>query len=261
MQLDVKKLSHAALSMWHKNSPTILGGLSIGGYLASVGLGINATIKAVKRVEEAEKEKGEKLTKKEIFKEVWPFYVSTLCALTAATASGFGSLHKWNEKSTSYAAGYALYEAAHSDLEEQVEKYVSKKKIQETKDEEAEKKVDSLVWDERTVRDTGVGQPILDLLTGQQFIADIEMVKRGFNNANAELLNNRYYISVNEALSYIPGMIDDTVIGDLMVFTLDRGLIDPDFSSTVKIKSGPYAGRSAIVIRHNTEPVPLADVY
>lgn len=262
MNLDYKKLSHAIMSSWQKNSPAILGGLSIGGYLASVGLGIAGTVKAVKLIEEAEKEKGDKLTWREVMKLVWPCYVSTTCAVICATGCGIGSLYKYNEKSSAYAAGYGFYEAAHSELEEKTEQYLSKKKIQEMKDEQAEKQVDSLVWDEHTVRDTGTGtQPFLDSLTGQQFLADIEQVRRGFNTANEELLNNRYYISVNEALSYIPGMYSDTVFGDLMAFSLDKGIIEPDLSSAVRIKSGPYEGRSAIVIRYNTEPVPIADVY
>ena len=259
---SIKTFGRAAGKFLAKNSPTILEGLSVGGFLCAISLGVSATVKAVRQVDEAEKEKGEKLTPKEVVKEVWPLYIPTALATVGSAFCGYASLHESNKRNASLAVGYGLYEAAYNETNEKLEKYLSKKKVQEMKDEIADEKIQKATWDDRTVVNTGTGQQLfLESITGQQFMSDVETIRKAANDANEELLNNRYYITVNEYLDYIPNVIADTISGDMLAFTPERGSIKLDLSSATIIKNGPYAGKSAIYIQYDTEPVPTKDVY
>ena len=66
-----------------KYSPTILTGVSIIGVITTTILGIKATPKALKLINEAKNEKGDKLTNKEIVKVAWKPYIPT--AISCAT--------------------------------------------------------------------------------------------------------------------------------------------------------------------------------
>ena len=70
-----------------KYSPVILTGISMVGVVSTMVLGIQATPKALKLINEAEKLKGSKLTKKEVIKTAWKPYVPTAisCITTLST--------------------------------------------------------------------------------------------------------------------------------------------------------------------------------
>lgn len=272
MKLDlgkVKTLGRTTVRFLAKNSPSILEGLSIGGYLAAIVLGVTATVKATKKVEEAEKEKGEKLTPAETVKEVWQFYISTACTALGATACGYASIRESNRRNASLAAGYGFYEAAYNELNEKAQKYMSKKKYQEVQDEIAEERMNNETWDEKTVVVTNPNLPQLFMvdLTGQKFNSDVTTVEKGINEFNhwwnQESGYNSYSIdepctSLNEVLSYIKGLDAEAALGEEWFFKYKEGLIETDLSSSTIIKSGPYAGQTAILLKFRNKAYPAA---
>lgn len=278
MKLDfgkVKTFGRSAVRFLIKNSPAILEGLSIGGYLASVALSVDATVKATKRVDEAEAEKGEKLTVKEVVKEVWPLFIPTVCTTLAATACGYASLHESNRRNASLAAGYGFYEAAYTELNEKAEKYLSKKKVQDIKDEIAEERINGESWDQKSVVITNPNAPQLFIveLTGQKFNSDVHTVRQAINDFNhwwnlEEGYGSNMYsldepcVSLNEILSYIRELnVDEdqkAKLGDEWFFRYSEGLIEEDLSSTAMIKSGPYAGQTAVLLKFRNKAYPAA---
>lgn len=106
-----------------KHSSAILTGISIAGVVATSILSVKGTPKAVKLIEEAEKEKNDKLTKLEVVQTAWKPYIP-------AIISGFSTIicilgiHCLNRRTqTSLISAYALLDNTYKEY---------KKKIKET---------------------------------------------------------------------------------------------------------------------------------
>lgn len=74
-----------------RNSPTILTCIGASGVVATAILTAKATVKAIDIVKDAEKEKEEKLTKKEIIKETWKAYIPAVAVGTGTILCIFGA--------------------------------------------------------------------------------------------------------------------------------------------------------------------------
>ena len=70
----------------NKYSPEILTGIGIAGMITTTILAVKATPKALRLLGEAEKDKGEELSKKEVFDTAWKCYIpaAVTCISSAA---------------------------------------------------------------------------------------------------------------------------------------------------------------------------------
>ena len=99
-----------------RNASTILTGLgSIGGVVVTTITAVKATPKALRLIEETEKEKGEKLTKWETVKIASPSYISTagLCLVTMACIIGAEILNQ--KRQASLLSAYILLDRSYKD--------------------------------------------------------------------------------------------------------------------------------------------------
>lgn len=114
------------------NSPTILTIIGAAGVIGSVVTAVTSTPKAMRRIEEAECEKGEELTKTEVVKVTAVVYIPTaiICAATLACIFSANILNQNHQAALTSA--YAL-------LDQSYKKY--RKKVKELYGEEAEKTI------------------------------------------------------------------------------------------------------------------------
>lgn len=174
-----------------KYSPTILTGVSIIGVITTTILGIKATPKALKLINEAEDEKGEKLTNKEIVKVAWKPYIPTAisCATTITTIL---SLHMLTSRTqTALASAYATLNQLHKE-------YVDKTK--ELYGEDADKRVKEEIAKEYlpNFKDlTGGKCSFLDFQSLRPFESTIEDVLKAENRLNEEFAANGF-VTLND---------------------------------------------------------------
>ena len=97
-----------------RTASTILTGLGSIGVVATTITTVKATPKTLRLIEEAEKEKGEKLTKWETVKIASPSYISTagLCLSMMACIIGAEVL---NQKQASLLSAYILLDQSYKD--------------------------------------------------------------------------------------------------------------------------------------------------
>ena len=98
-----------------RNASTILTGLGIIGIAATTITTVKATPKTLRLIEEAEKEKGEKLTKWETVKIASPSYISMagLCLVTMACVIGAEILNQ--KRQASLLSTYVLLDQSYKD--------------------------------------------------------------------------------------------------------------------------------------------------
>lgn len=114
------------------NKSTILAIFGSIGVVATTISAVKATPKALRRIEDAEKEKGEELTKLEKFKHAAPAYIPT-AIIGASTIACIVGANMLNTKSqASIASAYALIDHSYNEY---------KKKVGELYGEEAEQNV------------------------------------------------------------------------------------------------------------------------
>ena len=143
-----------------------------------------ATVKAVKRVEEAEKEKGEKLTKKEVVKVAGPAYIPAV-VVGVATITCIIASNEVNKKRQE-----ALVEA-YKALNESYSEY--RDKVKEEYGEEADEKVR-----EKIAREKGI--PEKDHHPADVLLFFDEYSNRYFWKSMADVNEAKYHLNRNFAL-------------------------------------------------------------
>lgn len=186
-----------------KYSPAILTGVSMVGVVATTILGIQATPKALKLINEAEELKGDKLTKNELVKTAWKPYIPTAISCFA-TLSAILSLHILDTRAQKTLMGaYAALNNLHQE-------YVAKTK--ELYGEDADQKVKNAIANDHSVTFKDLsegGQLFFDYQSLRYFESSIEDVLRAENELNAEFassgavtMNDFYRLLGLEPLSY-----------------------------------------------------------
>ena len=112
---DVSKIIKSVQKSITKHSPEILTAIGIAGMATTVVLAVKATPKALKQIEEAENEKGEKLTKTEVVKTTWKTYVPTAISGAASVACVIGANSVHTRRQAALYSAYKLSETAYTE--------------------------------------------------------------------------------------------------------------------------------------------------
>ena len=108
-----------------KHSPEILTGIAVAGSVTSTVLAVKATPKAMRLIEDAEDEKGDKLTVKETVQTCWKCYIPSALSGAAAISCMIGSQTINSRRSAALAASYKLCEEAFSIYKDKVVQIVN----------------------------------------------------------------------------------------------------------------------------------------
>lgn len=124
------------------NSPTILTCLGAAGVVGTAVLAAKAGTKASKVLEQAEKEKGEKLTMLEKVDVALPIYIPTIMAGAATVTCIFGANVINKRKQASLVSAYGLLDRSYKEYRKKVEDYYGEGSDEEILDEIAKDNFD-----------------------------------------------------------------------------------------------------------------------
>ena len=200
MQKIISKSGHFI----KQNSPTILTIIGAAGVIGSVISAVKATPKALRLVEEAEYEKGEKLTKAEIVKVSAVVYIPSaiICAATIACIFSANALNQKHQAALTSA--YAL-------LDQSYKKY--RKKVKELYGEDADRTVKcDIAKDDlekmNIVKKDSDKMLFYDDYSGRYFEADEKTVIQAEYMANRAIMNE-CFLTLAEFYGYLGLSIDD----------------------------------------------------
>jgi hypothetical protein len=228
------------------HSPEILTGIGIAGMFTTVGLAIAATPKAmraienekVRKIEESEDDVADpKLTKGEVIKVTWKYYIPTAATAALSTACIIGSSSVSAKRNAALAAAYTLSDSALKEYQAKVVETIGEKKEEAVRDAIAKDRVDQNPVSSREVIITEKGNTLCyDSISGRYFRSDVEKLKKATNELNRRMLNDMY-ISLNEF--YYEIGLSGTKIGEDLGWNIDKGLIDVRFSAQVADDGNP----------------------
>ena len=230
-----------------KHSPEILTGLGIAGMIFTVVAAVKATPKAMRKIDEVEISENKRLTKAEIVKETWKYYIPVVIsgACSIACIVGANSIHL--NRNAALIAAYAI---STRDLELYKKKAVDilgDKKAPLINDEVAKAKMEENPVDRNTVIITGKGDSLCyDPLSGRYFESDIEKLRKAVNDLNRRM-RDEIQITLNEF--YYEIGLDSIKIGDSLGWDIDKGYIELEFSSQLDKDGVP-----CLVIGHYNPP-------
>lgn len=168
-----------------RNAPMILTCVGGVGVVATAVMAVKATPKALERIEHAEAEKGDSLTKLEVVNVAGPAYIPTILTGTATIACIFGANILNKRQQASLMSAYAL-------LNNSYKEYV--KKVGELYGDEANANVRAEIAKDHYVDDYGDEteygeneQLFYDWFSDQYFVSTMEKVIQAEYNINKKI--------------------------------------------------------------------------
>ena len=239
-------------SLMSKHSPEILTGVGIAGMITTTVLAVKATPKALRLIEEAERQKyvdihkdyhsidREPLTKLETVKVAWKPYIPAVITGVTATACLVGSTSVSVKRNAALATAYQLSTTALAEYKEKVIETIGEKKERTIHDELAKDKVEKNPVNRSEVIFTGNGKTLChDAITGRYFNSDKNTIDRAVNELNRRMTSGmEMYISLNEFYDAID-LPRVTPMGDDLGWRVDQGLIEIHFGAVLTKDNEP----------------------
>ncbi len=245
----ITTFAKGAKKVFVKKAPAILTGIGVAGGFAATISAVKATPKALRLIEEAEKEKGDKLTPVEVVKTAWKPYLpaavttimSATCIIGASTVSA--------KRNAALATAYSISETALREYKDKVVEVVGEEKTKEIQDAISKDRITKHPVEKSNVIVTNNSDQLcLDSISNQYFMSTMQKIEDAKNNFNC-LLTNYNYASLNEWYDQL-GIAESKQIGDTLGWDISRdGLLGLSFSSQISDD-----GRSCIVIDYNVGP-------
>jgi hypothetical protein len=178
----------------NQNSPTILTGLGVGGFITTVFLAVGATPKAMLTVwSEEEHRESKKLDPNVPLKDVvaltWRYYVPAVVmgTLTVGFIIGANSINL--RRNAAIVSLYSITEATLKEYQAKVVETIGEKKEKAIRSEIAQDTLDKNPLSKKSVIVTGKGETLFyDTYSGRYFKSDIEKVRKVENLFNKELI-------------------------------------------------------------------------
>lgn len=229
MKLNMPKFIKSMQKSLVKHSPELLTAAGIGLGLTTVVLAVKATPKALKQIEEAKEEKGEKLTPVETVKVAWKPYIPAMISggVSVACVIGANSVH--TRRQAALYSAYKLSETAFSEYKDKVVETVGKEKEQEIREKASEERVNNLVFHEEGVVHTGDGNTLFfDPISKTVFRSSQSYIEKAINNLNWKMTHgNEPYMALADFYDEIH--LPSYALGNDIGWRTDKGLIDISF--------------------------------
>lgn len=247
-KLNVGEFFKSVQSTTVKHGPEILTGIGIAGMVTAIVLGVEATPKAIKLIEEKKKEADvERLTPAETVKATWKCYIPTVVTAGLSTVCLIRSCSIGLRRNAALATAYKISETALSEYREKVIETIGEKKEKTVREKVDKEHITKNPVTKNEVIVTEKGTTLCyDHLSGRYFNSDIERIKKAVNELNRRMISENY-ISLNEFYDELG--LDHIGLGEELGWNIDRNLIDIDFSSQIADD-----GRPCIVVDYRTPP-------
>lgn len=231
-----------------KHSPEILTGIGIAGMITTTVLSVKATPKALLLIDDAEYDKGEKLTPVETVKVAWKPYIPAAVTGVASVACLIGANSVHLRRNAALAAAYKLSETALTEYREKVVETIGEKKEQVVRDKVGQKQIDKTPVSTNEVIITNKGNTLfLEPLSKRYFRSDVERIRKAENILNKRMLHDiGGSVSLNDFYDEIG--LEHTDLGDVMGWNSDE-LIEIDITPGISSDDEP-----CLVIGHYNAP-------
>ena len=178
----------------NRNASTILTCIGGVGVVATSIMAVQATPKALKRIEQAEEEKGENLTKLEIVVAAGPVYIPSVAVGVSTIACIFGANILNKRHQASLMSAYALLDSTYKDYRNKVKEVFGEEGDLQVKEEIAKDK-----YKESEVANTDGKELFYDIYSGRYFESTMQAVKDADYKINKVIMGdggaflNEYY--------------------------------------------------------------------
>lgn len=255
-KIDVKGALNSVVKAVDQNSPTILTGLAVAGFIGTVIL----TIKAVPKAEEILAKQREKMddiaeddkeARKEVtletIKEMAPVVIPPVVMGVSAVACCIGSNSVNLRRQAVLSAAYNTAQTALTEYKDKLPAIVGPGKAKKVEEEIAADKVKSNPPDSNQIFVTGRGETVCyDSYSGRYFKQDPEKIREVVNDLNERILSEMY-ISLNEFYQEVG--LPKTKLGDDFGWNIENGTISVSYTSTLTENNTPV-----LVLDYDTDP-------
>lgn len=245
-----KKLPKTIMKVKHalgKKSPVILtatGIVSMGTAIFFAGKG---TVKAVKLVEEKERELDVDLTTKAKVQECWKCYIPSAATAIFGTACLIGAHSVHARRNAAIVTAYKLSETALMEFKETVSEEFGEEKAKEIKEKITKKHINENPVTKSNVIITDSGEQLCyDGVSGRYFKSDLNTIKKAINEVNRHM-TYEMYVSLSEFYDELN--LPHTDVSDHLGWNLDDGLLDISFGSMIADD-----GRPCITLEYHVAP-------
>ena len=250
MKLNVKSMLKTAQKTVVKHSPEILTAVGIAGMISTTVLAVKATPKALQILEEAEKEKKEKLTPIEKVKVAWKPYIPAVVTGVASTACLIGANTVNAKRNAALATALKLSETAFTEYKEKVVEEVGEEKAKIIQEKSNTERVNQqLVFHEDCVVHTGNGNTLFfEPISKTVFRSSKNAIEKAVNDINWTMTyGNEPYVALADFFDAIK--IPEYALGNELGWNTNRGLVDISFG-LIETDSG----EPSFTIEYNTQP-------
>lgn len=249
------------------NKAEVLAGVAIVGVVATAITTADATIKAVKIVEdraidqqnlnfgfESDLEVAKTpLDKRQIFDLVWRFYIPPAMLGVATIVCVLGSNRVSAAQTAAAATMYTISERAYSDYRERIAEKIGPGKDVETVDEVNANVFDEPSLDRDSIFDTHQGDVVCqDCVSGRYFYSSVDAIRRAENEINSRVLRDDIIV-LSEFYDLIG--LNETTVSDHLGWGLDNQLsihYTPVMSE---------ADRPCVYISYGVKPISVLSNY
>ena len=246
-KLNMASLARTTRAFLVKRSPEILTGVGIAGMITTTVMAVKVTPKASRLLEDLQAQKKETLTKKEVVKACWKYYIPAAVTGVASVTCLIGANRVSVGRTAALAAAYQISETALTEYRDKVIETFGEKKEKVVREQIDKDHIEKNPVSKNEVIVTKGGNTLCyDSLSGRYFESDIEKIKRAVNELNRRMTYD-VYVSLNEFYDELD--LDHTVMGDDLGWQLDSGLIDVYFTSQIADD-----GRPCIVVNFRNAP-------
>lgn len=245
---NISKMIFTVKSAARKHGPEILTGIGIAGMITATVMAVKATPKALILIEEKKNEESTKsLTPVDTVKAAWTCYIPAAVTGTVSIACLIGASSVNARRNAALATAYTLSESALKEYQEKVIETIGEKKEQTIRDAVAKERIEKTPVTSKEIIITEKGNTLcFDYVSGRYFKSDIETIKKSINILNRRM-RDEMYISLNDF--YYEVGLSPIGIGNELGWNIDKGYIEPDFSSQLADDGTP-----CLVVSYFVEP-------
>ena len=251
-KLDLKRIGRTIHTKTSEHLPEILMATGIGAGITGTILAVQATPKALKKIEEKKEETGkDELTNVEMVQACWKLYIPATMSTLFGVGCILGSRSEYTRRSAALATAYKISETALTEYKEKVVETIGEDAEQEIKKKIAQTKVDNDPVSKKEVVVTGRDNELFyDYLSGRYFYSSVTRVKNAQNVINEQLVNQvGGYVSLNQFYEEIG--LSGIGLGYELGWRGDDGLVEIETRDAIVTDDH----RSAIVLDYRTAPV------
>lgn len=225
-------------TFFKKNSPQILIGVGLSGFVSTVALAIHATPKAEKLIEKKKEElQKDKLTPIEMLQTTWKVYTPMFASGVFSIGCILMANHQYLRRNAALATAFTLSDAAYKEYKSATEETVSEKEVEEIATKIAKKHMEEKEYEPVEIATNRSGaSKCYDAISGREFDCDIETLRQIENRLNRRLLDDMY-ISVNDFYDELG--LAHIKPGDDLGWNIRDGLIDFHYDSILNDKGEP----------------------